>query len=333
MRKSNVIFMPVFTGPIAEQLTGFLAEKRNLGYKYSSESWRLMQIDRLSIEMNIAPNTLPQELIDVWSVRTPHESNKTWHARMTVATQLMNYFVSRDLPCAKTMIRTDEIRVSSAFIPYIFSREEIKRLFIAADTLPVSSNSPNRRRVASLLIRMLYACGLRIGEALSLTVKDVDLKQNVITVHGGKGNVDRYVPMSEELSKRCRVYLTEASLQHADADPFFIAPDGGMYSKGAIAHMWDEILRRAEIRRTDAGPRIHDLRHTFSVHCLKQWVDNGVNVNALLPVLSSYLGHIHLSSVNRYLRLTADIFPDITKAVERYIGNIVPDGGNIYEEE
>ena len=100
MRESNRIFMPDFAGPIAEQLKGFLKEKRALGYKYSSESCRLLQIDQLSRELDIAPNTFPKELIDAWSVRTPTESTKTWHSRITVANQLTDYFVAHDLHTA-----------------------------------------------------------------------------------------------------------------------------------------------------------------------------------------------------------------------------------------
>ena len=122
MPEPNRIFMPDFTGPIAEQLKGFLEEKRALGYKYSSESWRLLQIDRLSQELGIAPNTLPKELIDAWSVRTPTESTKTWRSRITVSTQLTDYFVAHDLPCTKTIILTEDTHSDSTYIPHIFGR-------------------------------------------------------------------------------------------------------------------------------------------------------------------------------------------------------------------
>lgn len=120
MYKSNAIFMPTFSGPIAVQLTGFLQEKRALGYKYTSESWRLLQIDCLSRELKTEPNTLPQELIDTWRKRTPSESNKTWHARITVTAQLTKYFIAHDLPCAKTIIQTENTCIGSNFVPYIF---------------------------------------------------------------------------------------------------------------------------------------------------------------------------------------------------------------------
>lgn len=333
MRKSNVIYMPDFTGPIAEQLKGFLEEKRALGYKYTSESWRLLQFDRLSKDPDIAPNTLPKELIDAWCVRTPTESTKTWHARITVTTQLTNYFIAHDLPCEKTTIHLEDSRVSSTFVPHIFTTDEMKRLFLAADAINAPSSSPHRGDVASLLFRMLYSCGLRINEALALTLKVVDLEKGVITVKGGKGKVDRYVPMSQELTAQCLIYKNNALDGNDDSSIFFAAPDGGKYAMTTVSYMWYQVLKSAGIPKNDDGPRIHDLRHTFAVHCLKKWVDSGEEVNALLPVLTSYMGHVNLSSVNKYLRLTADVFPDITKLVEKHFGYIVPNGGRVYEEE
>ncbi len=333
MRKSNVIFMPDFTGPMAKQLTGFLQEKRALGYKYTSESWRLLQIDRLSKELNIAPNTLPKALIDAWSMRTPTESTKTWRERITVTTQLTNYFIANDLPCEKTTIHLEDSRVSSTFVPHIFTTAEMKRMFLAADAINAPSCSLHRGYVASLLFRMLYTCGLRINEALALTVKDVDLENGVITVKGGKGKVDRYVPMSQELTERCLIFKNNVLNGTDDSGIFFAAPDRGKYAMTTISYMWYQILKLSGIPKNDDGPRIHDLRHTFAVHCLKKWVDSGEQISALLPVLSSYMGHVNLSSVNKYLRLTADVFPDITKLVEKHFGYIVPNGGRVYEEE
>ena len=332
MPEPNRIFMPDFTGPIAEQLKGFLEEKRALGYKYSSESWRLLQIDRLSQELGIAPNTLPKELIDAWSVRTPTESTKTWRSRITVSTQLTDYFVAHDLPCTKTIILPEDTHSDSTFIPHIFTADELKRLFQAADNLNAPLSSPHRRDVAALLFRVLYSCGLRLNEALSLTIGDVDIENGIITIKGGKSKVDRYVPMSRQLSDRCATYQ-ETVLDGADSSGiFFSAPSGGKYGNSTVTYMWNQILHSAGIPKNDDGPRIHDLRHTFAVHCLKKWVDDGEQVNALLPVLSSYMGHVNLGSVNKYLRLTADVFPDITRRVEKYFGYIIPNGGHVYEE-
>ena len=70
--------------------------------------------------------------------------------------------------------------------------------------------------------------------------------------------------------------------------------------------------------------RLHDLRHTFAVHCLKKWVVAGNDINTMLPVLSAYLGHKNLKGTQQYLRLTADMYPNITESIERQFGTIVP---------
>lgn len=124
---------PIFTGPIAAQLAGFLEEKRALGYKYNNESWRLLQIDELSKEVNNGSNSLSQELVDAWWRRTPFEGDKTWYSRISIMKQLSNYFAARNMPYALPDIPLESFRIKSTFIPYIFTHDEIRRIFQAAD--------------------------------------------------------------------------------------------------------------------------------------------------------------------------------------------------------
>lgn len=100
-----------------------------------------------------------------------------------------------------------------------------------------------------------------------------------------------------------------------------------------MQYAWQQVLRLAAIPKTDDGPRIHDLRHTFAVSCLKNWVKQGKDLNALLPVLSAYLGHRRLSATSRYLRLTADMFPEVVAMVEAQFSGMIPDGGYLNETE
>lgn len=206
------------------------------------------------------------------------------------------------------------------------------RLFQAADSLPFYPNCPNRREVASLFFRMLYGCGLRLSEALKLTMEDVDLENGVLTILDSKFGKSRYVPMSTELTKRCREYASHIRSNTVLEDPFFPAPSMTYYSRRGMATMFRHILYDAGIPYTGKGPRIHDLRHTFAVHCLKKWVFAEKDLNAAFPVLSAYLGHKSLKETQEYLRLTADMYPNILNAVEQYFGDVVPKKGGFYEE-
>ena len=112
--------------------------------------------------------------------------------------------------------------------------------------------------------------------------------------------------------------------------PFFLHQTVDTIQR-AVYTTFRHILEDAGIPHTGRGPRIHDFRHTFSVCCLKKRILSGKDLNAALPVLSAYLGHKGLNGTQKYLRLTADMYPDIVKTVELPFGDVVP-GGEAYEE-
>ncbi|QGU00314.1 Integrase/recombinase, RitB [Candidatus Syntrophocurvum alkaliphilum] len=89
--------------------------------------------------------------------------------------------------------------------------------------------------------------------------------------------------------------------------------------------MFRKIIWQANISHSGKGPRLHDLRHTFAVHCLKKWVLAGENLTNLLPYLSVYLGHNDLRGTQHYLRLTSDLYPTITTSVEQHFSNTIPE--------
>lgn len=134
----------------------------------------------------------------------------------------------------------------------------------------------------------------------------------------------RYVPMAPELTERCKNYAKTIRKNSYAEDWFFPAPDGSHYSRKTIEVIFRTLLYEAGIPHTGRGPRLHDLRHTFAVHCLKKWVVEGNDINTMLPVLSAYLGHKNLKGTQQYLRLTADMYPNITESIERQFGSIVP---------
>lgn len=114
---------------------------------------------------------------------------------------------------------------------------------------------------------------------------------------------------------------------NATAEDFFLpSPDNGPYSHRAVHKSFRQCLFNANIPYNGKGPRIHDLRHTFAVTCLKNWVIAGNDIDSMLPVLSAYLGHKSMSGTQHYLRLTAEMFPQITESVEKKFGPIISGG-------
>ena len=143
-------------------------------------------------------------------------------------------------------------------------------------------------------------------------------KLHILYIRNSKFGKERLVPMSESLTFRCFQYVSNVGKHRKDEAAFFQTPCGGHYASGTILYAWRQTLYCAGISYggKGKGPRIHDLRHTFAVHCLQKWVEAGEDLNAKLPYLSAYMGHAGLYSTQQYLRLTAEAFPHIVSAME-----------------
>ncbi len=152
------------------------------------------------------------------------------------------------------------------------------------------------------------------------------MEVGVLTINDGKLNKDRLVPLSLELLERCRTYFRDAHMFSGPDTHFFPAPGGSAVSKGNVYKNFRKFLWQARISHGGwgKGPRVHDFRHTFAVHCLRRWVLEGKDLAAYLPVLKTYLGHHSFQDTSQYLRLTAELYPDITAKVEQKFGHVIP---------
>jgi integrase len=175
------------------------------------------------------------------------------------------------------------------------------------------------------VLRLLYGCGFRVSEVLHLRVADVDLNRGVLTVREAKFGKDRLVPPALPLVQRLQRY--DASLGTRPPDAFFFpSSHGGPWGLATVYWLYRELFLRCGIPHAGRGkgPRVHDLRHTMAVHSLLRWYREGADLDAKLPVLATYLGHQSLAGTQRYLHLTAELFPEITVRANAAFGDVIP---------
>ena len=176
------------------------------------------------------------------------------------------------------------------------------------------------------VFRLLYACGTRVGETLSLKTDDVNLEEGIITLYNGKNKVSRMIPMSDSLTKYLRMYNNR--VDRTDGNPFFFpARHGEHYSPTTIRNTFRKILQQAGIRQLSNGsyPRIHDLRHTYAVHALELSISKGMDPYCSLPALSTYMGHKGIESTEYYLRLTKQYFINVLNCTQEQADTIFPE--------
>jgi integrase len=131
--------------------------------------------------------------------------------------------------------------------------------------------------------------------------------------------------MSEELAERMCAYIEKIALLYSESEWLFPARGGGKMSKVVIYPWFRKFIAQAGVQHygRGKGPRVHDFRHTFAVHSLRQMEENGLDLYAALPILSAYLGHSHISATERYLRMTSQVYPHILEQTRRAFGEII----------
>jgi integrase/recombinase XerD len=208
--------------------------------------------------------------------------------------------------------------------PYLYSDREVRRLIQAVQQLP----SPDDLRAAShaTLFGLLAVTGMRLGEGIGLDRADVDLNQGILTVRQAKFGKARLLPVHATTCKELRAYarLRDRVWPHPRTPAFFISERGTRLTGGTVRRWFGIVSRQIGLRApTDRrGPRIHDLRHRFAHRSLLNWYRRGVDVEAQLPTLSTYLGHKHVADTYWYITASPELLKLATQRLERPKGGL-----------
>lgn len=204
--------------------------------------------------------------------------------------------------------------------PFLYSDADIAALMAAA----AGFRSPLRAITFQTLVGLLAVTGLRIGEALRLDRDDVDLAEGVLTIRLTKFGKSREVPLHATTVNALAAYNRERDrLCRRPADPaYFLATTGTrlLYCNAHLA--WLDLVRRAGLqpRSATCRPRPHDLRHSFAVRTLLGWYRDGADVQARLPLLSTYLGHVHPGSTYWYLSAAPELLTLVAGRLDAVAG-------------
>lgn len=318
---------------ISGYITGYLESMRAAGYKYKVPESILRQFDKYCFNHNIKESVLPREAVEEFCHGDDYEAQSTRELRTRVVRNLAEYMGKAGCFVYVPTLPLKAFRYPQ-HDPYIYSEKELSAIFSQIDSWQACQKSHgNREEVDPLLFRMLYGCGLRLSEALNLKVGDVDMGEGCLRIRQAKNNKDRFVPMAGSLTERCRNYLRVMHRFSSKDAYFFPGQHGGCYDKSTIYRRFRQYLWKAGISHCGKGPNVHSFRHAYCVHRLKKWVLEGNELTNLMPYLAVYLGHSDFRGTEYYLRLTADLYPDIISKMEVASGYIIPERGEINEQE
>jgi site-specific recombinase XerD len=245
-----------------------------------------------------------------------------WRRKYDTLRGLYRYAISRNL-VTDSPLPISVPKLPERFVPYIYTRDELRRLLDSTAVFPKYPRKLQAHTLRAILL-LLYGAGLRVSESVALTLEDLDLPNAVITIRDTKFNKTRLVPLGLELNRAMAQYAasrTKAGYAQTSSARFFVLRRGGPVSVQLIEQRFKYLREQVGIRRTDGAryqPRLHDLRHSFSVHRLISWYQQGADVQNLLPQLATYLGHVNIAATQVYLTMTPELLQAASQRFERY---------------
>ena len=224
-------------------------------------------------------------------------------------------------------------KVRDDYIPYIFSDEELRRIFTLADNIVLKDPKADTYMAIEfpMILRLLYSCGLRVGETAKIDLSDVDLDNGILRLVNTKGDKHRLVPMSSVMTDILARYCMAMGLNGKDSGWLFPSSrTDGHISINAIKRRFESILQTADIRlenrqKHERGPCLHCMRHVFAFKSFSQSERQGRHLDDTIPFLSIYLGHDGINETAKYLKFTNELFPESIDAFGDFMSGLLPE--------
>lgn len=306
MSRRPAEFRSFLAGPIK----AFLQFKRALGRKYRTEAAALRLLDAFVAEQRIAAlEQIDARVIDAFLASRPREHARSYNHLVGVVRRFFDWALMQGMVDHNPVTATPR-RVGGQRIPYLFSLDDAKRLLEVARGLRSCSRAPRRALVYETAFALLYGLGLRVGEVSRLLVGDVRFDDATLLIRDTKFYKTRLVPFGPRMGERLVRYVEQRHGPHPDPEaPLFSFTKRGAVNECTFSLTFHSLLPRLglDIQPGVSSPRLHDLRRAFAVDTLLRWYRSGIDPNARLVHLATFLGHADPASTAVYLTITEEL--------------------------
>lgn len=325
-----MFLLPEFKSILKKELSNFL-EIRKISvtgnYTHQHDKCILSHFDNYLYSNNCCDKNITESEINKW-IDSIDGKSSTKAAYITVVRSFFKQLVSLGyhpfIPVP--------YKVNDDYIAYMYSEDEINRIFNIADSLSFTSTKyPYLQYEIPVVLRLLYSCGLRLGEVTQLMIKDIDFDAGILLIKKAKNKKQRYVPMHDEMTTILYKYcLRLGNASHAD---YFVFPGVDMSNElpsYMVRNKFTILKKMAGIYNPDHKPYareacLHCFRHKFAFESFRQGETQGWNSLDQVPWLSIYLGHNSLDETQKYLKFSFDMYPEAMDLFENYSESVFPE--------
>ena len=305
---------------LREAVQEYLDMRRALGFKLREAGTGLADFVTFLEERNA--RYITQDVVLAWAQQPSKAQPAHWAQRLSFVRGFARYRSATD---PRTQIPPQGLLPfqPKRARPYLYSDEEIRSLLRTALQMPYRYGRGKLRPwVYHCLFWLLSVSGLRLGEARDLEIQDVDLKAAVLTIRGSKFGKTRLVPLHASTCTVLANYIAKRQRHWARREVssyLFVSSTGNRLDGGDIHRTFYALSRQIGLRGASdsRGPRLHDLRHRFATNTLVRWYRSGQDPERRLPLLSAYLGHVHVADTQWYLESSPELMREAMKRLEQ----------------
>jgi integrase len=298
----------------------YLDERRSLGFALDIPGLLLMGFARFA-DASGHRGPLTRQLITRW-VRdeAKRATPQNWANRAKVIRPFAKHLARTHTGAYVPEADTRGCR-RRRLAPHIYTGREIVDLLAAASRL--SPKGTLRPATYRTLFGVIAATGLRLSEALRLRCADVDLNAGMLTVRQTKFAKSRLVPLHRTTTRVLRNYLAfrQQHLPTVSDRPFLASAQGAALNRKTVEWVFTRLRDQLgwTARGGHASPRIHDLRHTFICRRVQLWHEHGTDIDNAMIALSTYVGHVQVSSTYWYLTAIPDLMSVAGRRFEHFV--------------
>ena len=322
--------MAIFNSVFKDDIANYLSSRKTVRSvsTFMNDVYCLSSFDKFLASTGLQEKAITEPVFNGWQ-KTLTGKNITRACKIVAVRTFFKYLRSLGVSVYMPVVP----KVIDGYSPYIFSDEELSRILSAADNnlFAKKQQNPYMKTEFPMIFRLLYGCGLRIGETLALQMKDIDLEGGILTLLHAKNGKHRLVPMSRSLTAIMRRYCLAMGI--TGSPEAFLFPRKNPERPITIPsarYRFNAVLKNLGIalpnrKRRERGPCQHCLRHVFVFKSFAQAQANGRSIDDSVPFLSIFLGHDSLRETEKYLKFSSELFPNALELFEQYAGAAFPE--------
>ena len=305
---------------LRQAVAEYLSLRRSLGFKLHDAGKALLDFVTF-MEQHRAPY-ITQALALAWAQQPFEVQPAHWAKRLSFVREFARHRSATD---SRTQIPAQSLLPfqPKRARPYLYSDDEIRDLLRAALQIPCRyERSALRPWTFYCLLGLLSVSGMRLGEARNLELRDVDLTTGVLTIRGSKFGKSRLVPLHDSTREVLADYIVRRNRHWAGrlvSSYLFVSNRGNRLDGAEVHRTFYALSRQVGLRGVSDhhGPRLHDMRHAFATNTLVHWYRSEQDPERCLPILSAYLGHVHVADTQWYLSGSPELMHEAMRRLEQ----------------